>query len=62
MWGVACSRQFLSRMRCSRMSFEGVRAAGRVGEGEAICARGVEGRVEGRVEGEGSARVRFRDS
>ncbi len=58
MWGVACSRQFLSRMRWSRMSFAGVRAAGRVGEGEAICARG----VEGRVEGEGSARVSFRDS
>ena len=34
------------------MSFVGVRAAGRVGVGEAICARGVEG----------SARVSFRDS
>lgn len=59
--GVACSRQFLSRMRCSRTSFAGVRALWRVGEGEASWARGVEGRVD--VEGSSLwARVRFRDS
>ena len=59
-WGVACSRQFLSRTRWRRTSFAGVRRAvvwwdvdgGAKGEewrsGEAL-ARGVDGSVDSDV-------------
>ena len=65
--GVACIRQFLSRTRCKRTSFAGVRRAvwwdveggakGDDGDGEAV-GPGVEGRVDSEGEGARVSRLR----